>query len=125
MHLYHELRGHAGARENITAQGTTYAARIASADTLQLRWEIDTNHRPAPLRGTVMLRRSGGAWRVDVGTFAVLWELAQQHGDERTVLEQAVRAAALEFAEGIEAFRLGLDRDAPIPFAVTGKAGER
>lgn len=119
---HREARPHARTPERITAQGTLYTATIAEADQMQVRFELATNRRPAPLRGTAMLRKSGGAWTVVVGTFATVWEIADAHGDERAELEGAIRGAALDFAEGLEAHRLGLDLDAPVPFAVTGGA---
>lgn len=93
----------ADAREKITTTGTEYAARIVEVDTMQLRFQLLTNRRPAPLCGTMQLCRRTGLWSVVVGTFLDVHELARQHGDEPRELEAEIRRVALEHANRVTA----------------------
>ena len=98
MHTLHESRVLGGARQLITTSGTEFAARIAEIDAMQLRFELLTNRRPAPLRGTLQLCRRVGAWSVAASTFLDVHELARQHGDDARELEAEIRRVALEHA---------------------------
>lgn len=103
MHTLHESRAQRGARELITTSGTTFAARIAEIDAMQLRFELLTNRRPAPLRGTLQLGRRNGSWLMLAGTLLDVHELARQHGDDPRELEAEIRRVALEHANRVSA----------------------
>ena len=102
MHDTTMSRAHAGARELITTTGTSFSARIAEADAMQLRFELLTSRRPAPLRGRLQMGKRLGVWSVLAGTFLDVAELARQHGDDRRELEGEIMRAAVRFARGFE-----------------------
>lgn len=67
------------------------------------RFELLSNRRPAPLRGTLQLFRRVGAWHVAAGTFLDVHELARQHCDDPRELEAEIRRVALEHANRVSA----------------------